>query len=183
MYLQCTAARPLIYKATGAPLCAYSDADWSERQSTSGAVFFVCGCAVAWYSRLQRCIAHSTAEAEFIGASMAAREGMFLRDVLRDLGYGPEGPTILYLDSKSAIDLAFDAVAFKKTKHVLRDAYFLRDLVMRLVYKPVHVCSADQLADIQTKALPRITFSRLVDMIVGVGSVDNLRRRLGSRRG
>ena len=44
-------------------------------------------------------------------------------------------------------------------------------------------CTADQLADIQTKALPRITFSRLVDMIVGVGSVDNLRRRLGSRRG
>ena len=74
---------------------------------------------------------------------MAAREGTFLRDFLRDLGYGPEGPTILYLDSKSAIDLAFDAVAFKKTKHVLRDAYFLRDLVVRLVYKPVHVCSAD----------------------------------------
>ena len=89
----------------------------------------------------------------------------------------------LYLDSKSAIDLAFDAVAFKKTKHVLRDAYFLRDLVVRLVYKPVHVCSADQLADIQTKALPRITFSRLVDAIMGVGSVDNLRQRLGSRRG
>ena len=153
----------------------------------AGPVFFVCGCAVAWYSRLQRCIAHSTAEAEFIGASMAAREGIFLRDVLRDLGYGPEGPTILYLDSKSAIDLAFDAVAFKKTKHVLRDAYFLRDLVVRLVYKPVHVCSADQLADIQTKALPRIdpriTFSRLVDAIMGVGSVDNLRQRLGSRRG
>ena len=45
----------------------------------------------------------------------------------------------MYLDSKSAIDMAFDPVAFKKTKHILRDAESLRDLVMREVYKPSHV--------------------------------------------
>ena len=43
---------------------------------------------------------------EFAGSSQ--------RIALRDLGYGPEGPTILYLDSKSAIDLAFDAVRLQE---------------------------------------------------------------------
>ena len=73
--------------------------------------------------------------------------------------------------------------SFKKTKHVLRDVYFLRDLVMRLVYKPVHVCSADHGGHPDQGPSPHLTFSRLVDAIMGVGSVDNLRQRLGSRRG
>ena len=92
---------------------------------------------------------------------MCAREGMFHRDVLTDLGALPYGPTTLYLDSKSAIDLTFDAVAFKKTKHVLRDAHFLRDVVARLLFAPKHVASADMLADCLTKPLPRPLFVRI----------------------
>ena len=65
------------------------------------------------------------------------------------------------LDSKSAIDLTFDAVAFKKTKHVLRDAHFLRDVVARLLFAPKHVASADMLADCLTKPLPRPLFVRI----------------------
>ena len=67
----------------------------------------------------------------------------------------------LYLDSKSAIDMAFDPVAFKKTKHILRDAYYLRDLVARQFFAPSHVASSEELADILTKALPRALFLRL----------------------
>ena len=92
---------------------------------------------------------------------MAAREGMFHRDVLSDLDALPKGATTMYLDSKSAIDLCFDAVAFKKTKHVLRDAFFLRDLVQRLYFAPKHVISENMLADILTKPLPRPLFVRL----------------------
>ena len=110
---------------------------------------------------MQKSVSRSSAEAEFIGASAAAREGMFHRDVLTDLDALPSGPTILNLDSKSAIDLCFDAVAFKKTKHILRDAEFLRDVVARLVFTPKHVVSAEMLADIMTKPLPRVTFVRL----------------------
>ena len=53
--------------------------NWAERQSTAGALFYFNGCLVAWYSRLQRSVCHSTAEAEYVGASMAAREGIFYR--------------------------------------------------------------------------------------------------------
>ena len=71
----------------------------------------------------------------------------------------------MLLDSKSAIDMAFDPVAFKKTKHVLRDAEYLRDLVAREVFKPEHVPSSRQLADAFTKALPRLVFAALVKVV------------------
>ena len=84
-----------------------------------------------------------------------------MRDVLIDLNRPPRGPTIIYTDSKAVVELSIDAVAFKKTKHILRDAEFLRDVVARLVFTPKHVVSADMLADIMTKPLPRPLFIRL----------------------
>ena len=65
--------------------------------------------------------------------------------------------------------MAFDPVAFKKTKHILRDAEYLRDLVAREVLLPKHVISAEQVADMFTKAVARPNFNtlraRLVDEV------------------
>ena len=162
-YLHHTRTHGLSFKPTSdmAPLMIYSDADWSTKYSTSGCVCYVHGCAVHWHTRLQKSVSHSTAEAEYIAASAAAREGVFLRELLVDLHVEQPGPTMMYLDSKSAIDMAFDPVAFKKTKHILRDAEYLRDLVTREVYKPSHVSSAEQRADIFTKQLPRVSYTTL----------------------
>ena len=54
----------------------------------------------------------------------------------------------------------------KKTKHILRDAEYLRDLVARQVIVPRHVPSAEQVADAFTKALPRLVFQALRDRLV-----------------
>jgi hypothetical protein len=95
---------------------------------------------------------------------MAAREATFIRELLRDFGRTQQTATPMRLDSKSAIDMAFDPVAFKKTKHVLRDAEYLRDLVAREVFRPTHVPSAEQLF---TKALMRAAFAALRPRLVG----------------
>ena len=89
-----------------------------------------------------------------MAATAAGREAVYMRDLLESMGHGMHGPTPLLLDNKSAIDLAFDPVAFKKTKHVLRHAFWLRDIVARAVLGPAFVPTAEQLADVLTKALP-----------------------------
>ena len=86
-------------------------------------------------------------------AALAAREGTYLRDLCEDANVNISGPTPLLLDSKSAIDLTYDPVAFKKTKHILRAANELRDRVAREVFKPTYVEAAGQRADILTKPL------------------------------
>ena len=51
--------------------------------------------------------------------------------------------------------MAFDPVAFKKTKHILRAAEFLRDFVTREVVSVEHISGVVMLADILTKAASR----------------------------
>ena len=127
----------------------------------SGGVIFFEGCLIVWYSRRQRTVSQSSAEAEYLAASLAAREGSHVRAVVSELGLLPSGPSLLRIDNKSAIDMAHDPVAFKKTKHIMRESFYLRDLVARRVYSPEHVVSSENKADILTKALPRLTFARL----------------------
>ena len=166
-YLQGTSSLGLTLRPDAdIPLTVYADSSWAERFSTSGGLIFVHGALVAWWSRLQRTVAHSSAEAEYIAASLAAREGCHVRALCIDFLVKLGGATPLRLDSKSAIDMAHDPVAFKKTKHIMRESFYLRDLVSRHVYAPEHVPSEQQLADLLTKALARALFVHLRDHIM-----------------
>ena len=151
---------------TAAPLVIYSDSDWSSDFSVSGCVAYFRGCAVSWFAKTQKSVSLSSAEAEYYGASLAAKQGVWLREVLKDLGFEQVGPTPLVLDSKSAIDMTLDPVAFRKTKHILRAANFLRDLVARRVFKAQHIAGTMMVADLLTKPLPRQTFIHLLALLL-----------------
>ena len=85
---------------------------------------------------MQHSVSLSSAEAAFFGAMLAAKDLLFLRDLFTALGIGLGGATVVYSDSKSAVDMSLDPVAFKNTKHILRSAEFLRDLVAKEVLAP-----------------------------------------------
>ena len=68
-------------------------------------------------------------------------------------------------DSKSAVDLSLDPVAFKNTKHILRAAEFLRDLVARRVVALHHLPGAIMFADLLTKAVSRPVFLELTRLL------------------
>jgi hypothetical protein len=169
-YLHTTRDRMLVFQAPtkedGHGLKLYVDSDWSATLSVSGAYIFFMGCLVAWFSKVQKSISLSSAESEYFGATLAAKEGLWLRDLVSDFGFTPAGPTLMYLDSKSAIDMSFDPIAFRKTKHILRAAHFFRDLVARRVFLPKHVAGTENVADLCTKALPRATFTYLVSRLL-----------------
>ena len=56
------------------------------------------GGAVSWQYRLQDCTSMSTTEAEYIAASEACKEAIWLARLVRDLGITVEIPT-LHCDS------------------------------------------------------------------------------------
>ena len=114
---------------------------------------------------MQHSVSLSSAEAEYFGAMMAARETVFLRDVLVDLCVSLAGPTIIKSDSKSAVKMAFDPVAFKNTKHILRAAEFLRDLVRKGVVTLEHVAGAVMIADLLTKPPARAVYLQLLALL------------------
>ena len=116
-----------------------------------------------WFSKMQRSVTLSSAEAEFFGTMLA--EVIFIRERLIDLGFIVDAASVIKCDSKSAVGMAFDPVAFKKTKHILRAAEFLRDLVTREVVSVEHISGAVMLADILTKAASRGVFVDLIKQL------------------
>ena len=59
-------------------------------------------------------------------------------------------------------DLAYDPIAFKKTKHILRAANGLRDYVARDVFTLIWLSGSVNLADILTKAQAVSVFTGLM---------------------
>jgi len=75
------------------------------RKCTSGFLFTLRGGATSWRSIKQSCIADFTIEAEYIAASEAAKETVWLRIFLLDLGVVPSAQSTiaLYSDSSEAV--------------------------------------------------------------------------------
>ena len=96
---------------------------------------------------------------------MAARDLMFIRELFADLRAGVNGASTIYCDSKSAVAMAFDHVVFKQTKHILRAAEFLRDLVLRGVVHMQHLPGAVMVADLLTKPVARTVFVALIKLL------------------
>jgi hypothetical protein len=107
----------------------------------------------------------SSTEAEYFAMCAAAKEILFFRDLLIDLHISPLGPTRMATDNRSVIDLAFDAIAFKKTKHILRAAHFVRDLALRRVIELKWIPGHSNPADLLTKPFALVTFRKLVTQL------------------
>ena len=93
-YLKGTTKYGILYTKGGASKCiGFSDADWAgdinDQKSTSGYVFMLSGGAVSWSSKKQKCVALSTAEAEYVALSSAAQESIWLRQLITELGSPP----------------------------------------------------------------------------------------------
>ena len=65
-------------------------ADVDASRSTSGYVMTYVGGAVSWQSRLQKAVALSTIEAEYMAAAEAGKEGIWMKEFIGELGIRQE---------------------------------------------------------------------------------------------
>ena len=68
----------------------YSDSDYvgniDDRRSTTGYVFTLSRGPVCWRSTLQSLVAMSTTEAEYMAVAEAAKEALWLKGLVKELG-------------------------------------------------------------------------------------------------
>ena len=80
---------------------AYSDWDGSavDRKNTSGYCFSMGSTMISWSSRKQGSIAQSTTKAEYIAASDACKEAVWIRKLVYDLFVEKFDSTIIHCDN------------------------------------------------------------------------------------
>ena len=113
----------------------YTDAsfftDPDDYKSQSGYVFILNGGAVSWKSSKQDTVADSTTEAEYLAAGEAAKEGVWMKAFITELGVVPSalGPMEIYCDNNGAIAQAKEPRSHQKNKHVSRKYHLIRQFV------------------------------------------------------
>lgn len=146
-------------------LSGYSDSDLAgnieDRRSTGGMAFYLDESLITWVSQKQRCVALSSCEAEFMAATAAACQGVWLKNFLGQITGGKHGPVIIYVDNKSAIDLAKNPVFHRRSKHIDIRYHFIRECVERGEIVIKHISTEEQRADVLTKALSTVKFERM----------------------
>ncbi|KAK8597134.1 hypothetical protein V6N12_065610 [Hibiscus sabdariffa] len=104
----------------------YTDAsfqtDKDDSRSQSGFVFRLNGGAVSWKSSKQDTVADSTTEAGYIAASEAAKEAVWIKKFITELGVVPSisDALELYCDNNGAIAQAKEPKSHQRSKHILR---------------------------------------------------------------
>lgn len=146
-------------------ISGFSDADFAnaaDRKSITGNIFMHRGNIISWQSKKQSLIAGSTMEAEYIAASLSARQGIWLRQMLWELQGKPHHKEVilLYTDSQPAYKVAYNPADHARTKHIDLHYHFLRQRIL-LQHVTLQLCSTKQMtADFLTKALPPKSFHR-----------------------
>ena len=129
-------------------------------------------CAViSWASKKQATVALSSAEAEIVAASEAAKEALALRMFLSDLGVHDGSPTHLSSDNQAAIATSYNPEHHSRMKHVERRHFFVRECVENLQLVVPYVPTQDNLADFFTKPLRPKQFFEMRDKIMNFKSV------------
>ena len=112
-------------------MAAFADADWANdfesSRSISGFVVTVGRGAVMWSSRIQRCVALSSSEAEYYSLSECTQAVQFCRSILQDIAdtspplakfIDLSAPSTIHEDNAGAIALT-QSLSPGRTKHLL----------------------------------------------------------------
>lgn len=163
-YLKGTSTLGLTYGSEGLDLIGYSDADWGQslvnRRSTSGYAYTLAGGIISWSAKKQPTVALSTMEAEYMALAHAAKEAIWLRRLLAELGVSSADSTTLYTDNQAAITYAHEYQFHARSKHIDIRHHFIRERIVDSDIAVIHCASEDNSADMLTKALARPTHSR-----------------------
>jgi hypothetical protein len=153
--------------------------DATSVKSRSGYLLMFMGCPLIWGSKLQTQIALSTMEAEYIALSLAMRELIGLRALLKDIyttvlcdpkglekinyntiakTFGEIPQSIVHEDNQACLKFASIPRMSPRTKHIAIPYHFFREKVEALEIKVIAVNTENQLADQFTKGLPQPKF-------------------------
>ena len=157
-YLSGTKDYALTYGDEHHDLLGYSDADGMTQEhwhAISSYTFLIDGSTVSWSSQKQELITLSTAKAEYVTATHAAKEALWLQRLLFELFPSLEAPTPLFCNNQATLRLIEDDNYRVRTKHIDKCYHFIREVAQNGALQLMYCPTDNMAADILTKALPK----------------------------
>jgi hypothetical protein len=172
-YLQGAQSLTLRYEKDSKELLGYSDTDYasdaSDRKSTMVYAFILSGAAITWASRKQQTISTSTTEAEYVGLCNAAKEAVWIRNFLRDLGRGEytggTHATRILWDNKGALRLVANPEFHSRSKHIDVQHHYVRELLENGTISVDYTRTSEMAADCLTKPLKKVQLSANLEIL------------------
>ncbi|GJR33624.1 uncharacterized mitochondrial protein-like protein [Tanacetum coccineum] len=150
-------------------LVGYTDSshnvDIDDGRSTTRHVFYLGTLPVTWCSQKQTTVALSSCEAEFMAATSAACQAIWLKELLAKVTGLERQKVIIRVDNKSAIALSKNLVFHGRSKHIHTRYHFIRECLENEQVIVEHVSRENQRADPLTKALARIRFKEMRSLL------------------
>ncbi|CAI7889727.1 unnamed protein product [Closterium sp. NIES-53] len=162
-------------------LIDYVDADHAtnpnNRQSRTGFLFRLEPSGpISWNSQKQELVALSSAEAEFIAATAAVHEGLYLQELLQEAKIPATTNFRLHCDNQRAIMIANKSGFIYCTKHIALRYFFAKDEVDKGKVDLTYCPTGDMAADFLTKKLPRQQYQHCSELS---GVVKRVKTRYG----
>ncbi|CAM8953087.1 unnamed protein product [Rhodiola kirilowii] len=161
-YLFGTKTVGLVY-CKHADLCinGFVDSDYASnrdnRKSTTAFFFTWAGNCISWKSQLQPIVTLSSTEAEYVAATEAAKEAIWLQGLMKELENKSYVP-IIYMDSQSALCICKDPAYHERTKHIDVRLHFIRERIESGFFIVKKISGDTNYADFGTKVIPANKF-------------------------
>ena len=108
-------------------------------------------------------MAQSSTEAEYVVASVATLQVIWIRRILEDIGDKQNKAKVMFCDNKSAIDIAKNPIYHSKSCHIPIKHDFNQDAIEDREVELRFCNIQDQVAYIFIKALPRDKFNYFLE--------------------
>jgi hypothetical protein len=180
----------LFQKSDSLALTGYCDASHQSccdsARSCTGMTFMMGSTCISYQSRMQKTVALSTAESEYMAISASARAAVWIRRLYDEITSMQEtidifvGETVppfrhdttskqvplikkaqlIFNDNKSAIDMVNNDQSSKLTKHIAKIHHWAREQVAQGCVDFKHIAGVNNVSDIFTKPLPAPAFQK-----------------------
>jgi hypothetical protein len=165
----------LVYRRglrTGQELDALADSDWGTdvetRKSISGQITRYNKTPISWRSKKQQSVALSSAEAEYMAVSDFSKEIIYLRQLLRNMGFHQEGPTTVYEDNTACIEWGNNVIGGReRAKHIDIRKHFANETIKNGHMTLKKIATTAQLADIMTKGVSQLQWTMCIEGLLG----------------
>jgi len=173
-YVKGSMDKGLVFdKISSCVLQGFSDAEWAgdheTRRSTTGITFIFGGAAVSWGSKLQKTVALSTMEAEYMALCEASKEAVWLNELVQSVASQglrtsiSGGPINIKVYNSGCIDFSNSPVEHKRAKHIEIRYHFVREAITTDKVTLEHCATDDMVADPMTKKLGKTKHDKHVE--------------------